>query len=54
MFGRFLLFISSLHAENENDVFILGDMVSHTALYIFGALPILLLVISKWRKRGEK
>ncbi|MCY8423056.1 spore germination protein [Bacillus vallismortis] len=54
MFGLLpVVFILSSMPKNENDVFILGDLVSHLALYIFGALPILLLVISKWRKRGE-
>ncbi|MGG4147061.1 spore germination protein [Paenibacillus algorifonticola] len=32
-----------------NDVFMLGDWIGKVALYLFGVIPIVLLIVTKWR-----
>ena len=39
-------------AKNINDLFTFGDKIGHAALILFGAVPIILLLISKWK--GKK
>ncbi|AMM91468.1 spore gernimation protein [Peribacillus simplex] len=42
-----VLYIISMIPKNMNDIFKLGDFVGNYALYLFGLLPLLLLIIQK-------
>ncbi|RRN68144.1 spore gernimation protein [Peribacillus simplex] len=42
-----ILYIISMIPKNMNDIFKLGDFVGNFALYLFGLLPLLLLIIQK-------
>ncbi|HDX9577904.1 TPA: spore germination protein [Bacillus pseudomycoides] len=46
-----VVYIIAFTPKNINDLFKLGDMIGNSGLYLFGILPILLLIIVKWRKR---
>ncbi|MEH6892633.1 spore germination protein [Bacillus sp. JJ864] len=45
-----VVYVIALIPKNTNDLFKLGDMIGNTALFLFGVLPILLLMIVRWRK----
>ncbi|MFE4240157.1 spore germination protein [Peribacillus butanolivorans] len=47
-----LIYIISMIPKNINDAFKLGDIIGNIALFLFGVLPLLLLIIS--RVKGEK
>jgi spore germination protein len=53
MFGLMpVIYIISLIPKNINDLFKLGDMIGNAAIYLFGLLPLLLLLLfmfSRWR-----
>ncbi|SFI79802.1 MULTISPECIES: spore germination protein [unclassified Bacillus (in: firmicutes)] len=49
-----VVYIIALIPKNTNDLFKLGDMIGNTALLLFGVLPILLLMIVRWRKRKNE
>ncbi|MEF2098273.1 spore germination protein [Bacillus sp. CFBP9009] len=42
-----ILYIIAMIPKNMNDLFKLGDFVGHMALFLFGFLPLLLLIISR-------
>ncbi|NOU92676.1 GerAB/ArcD/ProY family transporter [Paenibacillus sp. LMG 31456] len=51
MFGLVpVIFIISMFPKNILDLFTLGDMVSNAGLYLFGCMPLLLLMLSRWKK----
>jgi spore germination protein len=43
------IYIISMIPKNINDLFKLGDMIGNAALYLFGLLPLLLLIVSRWK-----
>ncbi|MGM0875148.1 MAG: spore germination protein [Bacillota bacterium] len=47
-----VIYIISMIPKNINDLFKLGDLVGNSALYLFGLLPLFLLIVSKWK--GKK
>ncbi|HWO96171.1 MAG TPA: spore germination protein [Bacillus sp. (in: firmicutes)] len=49
-----VIYIIAMTPKNTNDLFKLGDLVGNMALYLFGVLPPLLLIISRWRKRKHE
>ncbi|MGF9967026.1 spore germination protein [Bacillus rhizoplanae] len=48
------VYIISITPKNTNDLFKYGDMIGNAALVLFGVLPLLLLIIFKWRKRKNE
>jgi spore germination protein len=44
------IYIISMIPKNINDLFKLGDMIGNAALYLFGLLPLLLLIVSRWKE----
>ncbi|MDQ0247365.1 spore germination protein [Bacillus fengqiuensis] len=46
-----VIYIIAMTPKNINDLFKLGDMIGNMALYLFGVLPLLLLMISRWKVR---
>jgi spore germination protein len=44
-----VIYIISMIPKNINDLFKLGDWVGNAALYLFGLLPLLLLIVSRWK-----
>lgn len=44
-----IIYLISMTPKNINDVFKLGDMVGTLALFLFGLLPLPLLIVAKWR-----
>ncbi|OMF38340.1 spore gernimation protein [Paenibacillus sp. FSL H8-0548] len=48
-----IVFIISTLPQNINVLFKLGDLLGQTALYLFLPIPILLLLLTKWRKRSN-
>ena len=46
-----LIYIISMVPKTINKLFKLGDMIGNAALYLFAVLPILLLIIAKWKDR---
>ncbi|MED4584438.1 spore germination protein [Brevibacillus choshinensis] len=44
-----LLYIIAMTPKDLNQVFALGNMVGNAALFLFGVLPLFLLIISHWR-----
>lgn len=44
-----VIYIIALIPRNINDLFKLGDMIGNGALFLFGLLPILLLIIWRWK-----
>ncbi|MDR6999186.1 spore germination protein [Neobacillus niacini] len=46
-----VIYLISMIPKNLNDVFKLGDVIGNAALYIFGGLPLVLLIIAKWVRR---
>ena len=44
-----IIYIIAMTPKNINDLFTFGDKIGHAALILFGAIPIILLLISKWR-----
>ncbi|QGQ45791.1 spore germination protein [Metabacillus sediminilitoris] len=50
MFGLLpVIYFISMIPKNINDLFKLGDMVGYIAMYLFGLLPLLLLIVSRWK-----
>jgi len=51
-----VIYIITRMPKNINDLFKLGDMIGNVAFYLFGLLPLLLLIISRWKvgKHEEK
>ncbi|KFN13964.1 spore germination protein [Bacillus pseudomycoides] len=49
-----VIYIVSQIPKNINDLFKLGDVIGNAAMILFGILPLLLLVISRWRKRKNE
>ncbi|WP_209122701.1 spore germination protein [Alkalihalobacillus sp. BA299] len=45
-----VIYIIAMIPKNTNDVHTLGDMIGNAALFLFGALPLLLLVVSKLKE----
>jgi spore germination protein len=48
-----VVFIISTLPQNINVLFTFGDMLGNTAVYLFVPIPILLLILTKWRKRSS-
>ncbi|MGG0186728.1 GerAB/ArcD/ProY family transporter, partial [Bacillus rhizoplanae] len=48
------VYIISITPKNTNDLFKFGDMIGNAALVLFGVLPLLLLIIFRWRKRKNE
>ncbi|MGM0875146.1 MAG: spore germination protein [Bacillota bacterium] len=44
-----VIYIISEIPKTTNDLFKLGDMIGNVALYLFGLLPLLLRIISRWK-----
>lgn len=42
-----VIYIISMTPKNINDLFKFGNMIGNTALFLFGVLPIILLIILK-------
>ncbi|HWO98431.1 MAG TPA: spore germination protein [Bacillus sp. (in: firmicutes)] len=49
-----VIYIIAVIPKNINDFFKLGDMIGNVALYLFGVLPLLLLMISRWKERRDE
>ncbi|WP_438351730.1 spore germination protein [Paenibacillus sp. FA6] len=47
-----IIFIVALLPKNMNEVFDFGDFIGNVSIYLFGLLPILLLLITKVFKKG--
>lgn len=45
-----VIYIIAEMPKNTNDLFKLGDMMGNAAMILFGILPLLLLVVVRWRK----
>lgn len=48
-----VVFIITTIPKNVSDLFRLGDFIGNSSLYLFGLVPIVLLLIAKW-KRGRQ
>ncbi|BCE14861.1 hypothetical protein RSC3_02217 [Bacillus paralicheniformis] len=52
MFGLLpVMYLLAITPKKIDNVFSLGDMIGYQAIVLFGILPILLLLISKTRKK---
>jgi len=49
-----VIYIVAQIPKNINDLFKFGDVIGNAAMILFGILPLLLLVISRWRKRKNE
>ncbi|MDQ0247367.1 spore germination protein [Bacillus fengqiuensis] len=49
-----VIYIIAMIPKNVNDFFKLGDMIGNVALYLFGVLPLLLLMIARWKERKHE
>lgn len=49
-----VIYIVAEIPKNINDLFKFGDMIGNVAIVLFGILPLLLLGISRWRKRKNE
>ncbi|MEC0110713.1 spore germination protein [Paenibacillus taichungensis] len=49
-----IIYIIAMLPENANDTFKLGDAVGYVSIYLFGVVPLLLLLLSMIRKKGGK
>lgn len=49
-----VIYIVAEIPKNTNDLFKFGDMIGNVAIILFGILPLLLLIISRWRKRKNE
>ncbi|HEY2492672.1 MAG TPA: spore germination protein [Paenibacillus sp.] len=47
-----IIFIVALLPKNMNEVFDFGDFIGNVSIYLFGLLPVLLLLITKIFKKG--
>jgi spore germination protein len=47
-----IIYIVANIPKSLNELFKLGDMIGNVALYLFGIIPLLFLIVSKWK--GEK
>jgi spore germination protein len=45
-----VIYIISSIPKNINDLFMMGDIIGHVALILFGLLPLLLLLITRFRR----
>ncbi len=46
-----IIYIIAMTPENLNDIFTLGDWIGNAAMYLFGILPLLLLIITRLRRK---
>jgi spore germination protein len=46
-----VFYLISVIPKNLNDVFKLGDYIANAALFLYGVMPLLLLIIAKWVRR---
>lgn len=49
-----VIYIMAVIPKNINDFFKIGDMVGNAALYLFGVLPLLLLIVTIWKERKHE
>ncbi|WP_209122704.1 spore germination protein [Alkalihalobacillus sp. BA299] len=49
-----VIYILAMIPKNTNDLFALGDMIGNAALFLFGALPLFLLVVSRLKEGKHK
>jgi spore germination protein len=49
-----ITYIIAMIPQNSNDTFKLGDAVGNVSIYLFGVVPLLLLLLSMIRKKGGK
>ncbi|WP_017149838.1 spore germination protein [Bacillus bingmayongensis] len=47
-----IIYIIAMTSKNINDLLKFGDMVGNTALFLFGLLPLLLLIITRLKRKG--
>ncbi|MGG1400717.1 spore germination protein [Bacillus salipaludis] len=47
-----VIYFISMIPKNLNDVFKLGDVIGNAAMYLFGVMPLFLLIIAKWVRRA--
>jgi spore germination protein len=48
-----VIYLICIFPKNLNDFLNLGDLMGNAALYLFGLLPPLLLIITKWERRSQ-
>ncbi|MDQ0200181.1 spore germination protein [Neobacillus ginsengisoli] len=48
-----LIYVISMTPKNINYLFKLGDMIGNFALFLFGLLPLPLLIIARWKGRKQ-
>ncbi|USL45584.1 spore germination protein [Priestia megaterium] len=46
-----IIYLISMTPKNNNDLFKLGDIIGTIALFLFGLLPLPLLIVAKWKGR---
>jgi spore germination protein len=46
-----IIYIIAMTPKNINDLFTLGDWIGNVAVYLFGILPLLLLIITRLRRK---
>jgi spore germination protein len=49
-----IVFLISMLPKNTSALFVYGDMLGNTVLYLFGTMTIILLILTKWKKRSVK
>lgn len=49
-----VIYIIAMIPKNINDMFKLGDIQGNVALYLFGLLPLVLLMVSRWKVRKHE
>ncbi|WP_078414842.1 spore germination protein [Priestia abyssalis] len=49
-----IIYIIAMTPKNTNGLFKLGDIISNVALYLFGVMPLLLLIVTRWRGRKHE
>lgn len=49
-----VIFLLAMIPKDVSETFKLGDTVGYMSIYLFGGLPLILLLISKVRKKGVK
>ncbi|MBC6973855.1 spore germination protein [Bacillus sp. Xin] len=47
-----IIYIIAMTSKNINDLLKFGDIVGNTALFLFGLLPLLLLIVTRLKRKG--
>lgn len=48
------IYVTAMMPKTVDDTFALGDMLGNASVFLFGILPMVLLMISLIRKKGGK